>query len=91
MSGRADAVALGDPQPYAFDTKRDVGADYRMDAGHEMDAIEVAELSYLALIGPSTPDSIHVPSLVLWRLFTWVILLAVGAVSLGMRGARRAT
>ena len=51
----------------------------------------VAELSYLALIGPSTPDSIHVPSLVLWRLFTWVIPVAVGAVSLGMRGARRVT
>jgi uncharacterized protein (TIRG00374 family) len=49
----------------------------------------VAELSYLALIGPSTPDSIHVSSLVLWRLFTWVIPVGVGAVSLGLRGARR--
>ncbi len=51
----------------------------------------VAELSYLALIGPSTPESIHVSSLVLWRLFTWVVPVGVGAVSLGMRGANRAT
>ena len=51
----------------------------------------VAELSYLALIGPSTPESIHISSLVLWRLFTWVIPVAAGAVSLGLRGARRAT
>jgi uncharacterized protein (TIRG00374 family) len=51
----------------------------------------VAELSYLTLIGPSTPESIHVSSLVLWRLFTWVVPVAVGAVSLGFRGARRAT
>jgi glycosyltransferase 2 family protein len=48
----------------------------------------VAELSFLALIGPSTPESIHVSSLVLWRFFTWVIPVAAGAVSLGMRGAR---
>src|SRR5665647_217512 len=51
----------------------------------------VAELSYLALIAPSTPGSIHVSSLVLWRFFTWVVPVAVGAVSLGLRGARRAT
>jgi uncharacterized protein (TIRG00374 family) len=51
----------------------------------------VAEFSYLALIGPSTPASIHVPGLVLWRFFTWVVPVAVGAVSLGMRSARRAT
>jgi uncharacterized protein (TIRG00374 family) len=51
----------------------------------------VAEFSYLALIGPATPESIHVSSLILWRLFTWVIPVTVGAVSLGMRGARRAT
>jgi uncharacterized protein (TIRG00374 family) len=49
----------------------------------------VAELSYLALIGPSTPVGIHVPGLVLWRLCTWVIPVAAGAVSLGLRGARR--
>jgi uncharacterized protein (TIRG00374 family) len=48
----------------------------------------VAELSYLALIGPKTPPSIHVSSLVLWRLFTWVLPVGVGAVSLGIRGAR---
>jgi len=51
----------------------------------------VAELSYLALIGPSVPDSIVVSSLVLWRFFTWVIPVAIGAGSLGLRGARRAT
>ncbi|MCX6364256.1 MAG: YbhN family protein, partial [Actinobacteria bacterium] len=51
----------------------------------------VAELSYLALIGPSTPESIHISSLVLWRFFTWVVPVGVGAVSLGLRGARRAT
>jgi len=51
----------------------------------------VAEFSYLALIGPSTPVSMHVSSLILWRFFTWVIPVAVGAVSLGARGARRAT
>jgi uncharacterized protein (TIRG00374 family) len=51
----------------------------------------VAELSYLALIGPSTPDSMHVSSLVLWRLFTWVIPVATGAISLGLRGARHAS
>ena len=51
----------------------------------------VAEFSYLALIGPSTPDSIHVSSLVLWRFFTWVVPVGVGAVSLSMRGVRRAT
>jgi len=51
----------------------------------------VAELSYLALIGPSTPESIHISSLVLWRFFTWVVPVGVGALSLGMRGARRAT
>jgi len=51
----------------------------------------VAELSYLALIGPSTPESIHVASLVLWRFFTWVLPVAVGAVSLSTRGLWRAT
>jgi uncharacterized protein (TIRG00374 family) len=51
----------------------------------------VAELSYLALIGPSTPESIHISSLVLWRFFTWVVPVAVGAVSLSTRGVRRAT
>ena len=50
----------------------------------------VAELSYLALIGPETPPSIHISSLVLWRLFTWVLPVAVGALSLGIRGARHA-
>ena len=48
----------------------------------------VAEFTYLALIGPSTPASIHVSSLALWRFFTWVIPVATGAASLGLRGAR---
>ena len=47
----------------------------------------VAEISYLALIGPSTPSSIHVSSLVLWRLFTWLLPVAIGGLSLGLRGA----
>lgn len=50
----------------------------------------VAELSYLALIGPETPSSILVPSLVLWRLFTWIVPVAVGGMSLSLRGFRRA-
>jgi len=50
----------------------------------------VAEFSYLALIGPSTPESIHVSSLVLWRFFTWVVPVAVGAIPLGTRGVWRA-
>jgi len=50
----------------------------------------VAELSYLALIGPETPPSIHVSSLVLWRLFTWVLPVGVGALSFGIRGSRHA-
>ena len=41
-------------------------------------------------IGPSTPASIHVSSLVLWRFLTWVIPVAAGAVSIGVRGAHHA-
>ncbi len=48
----------------------------------------VAELSYLALIGPSLPASIEVSSLVLWRLLTWVVPVALGATILGIRGSR---
>jgi uncharacterized membrane protein YbhN (UPF0104 family) len=47
----------------------------------------VAEFSYLALIGPSTPDSIHISSLVLWRLFTWLVPVAIGGLLIGLRGA----
>jgi glycosyltransferase 2 family protein len=47
----------------------------------------VAEFSYLALIGPSTPSSIHVSSLVLWRLFTWLVPVALGGLFLGLRGS----
>jgi len=46
----------------------------------------VAESSCLVLIGPSTPESMHVSSLILGRFFTWVIPVAVGGIS---RGARR--
>lgn len=49
----------------------------------------VAELTFLALIGPSTPAGIRVSSLVLWRVFTWVLPVAVGAAALGQRGVRR--
>jgi uncharacterized protein (TIRG00374 family) len=49
----------------------------------------VAEISYLALIGPSTPAAIRVSSLVLWRVATWLLPVALGAVMLGHRGVRR--
>jgi uncharacterized membrane protein YbhN (UPF0104 family) len=47
----------------------------------------VAELSYLALIGPSTAPSIRVSSLVLWRLLTWLVPVAIGGLLIGLRGA----
>jgi len=49
----------------------------------------VAELSYLALIGPSTPGGVAVSSLVLWRVATFVLPVGLGAVILGLRGGRR--
>jgi hypothetical protein len=45
----------------------------------------IAELGYLGLIGASVPSDIRVSSLVLWRIFTWLIPIAVGAVAIGIR------
>ncbi len=38
----------------------------------------VAELGYLALIGPAAVATIRVPSLVLWRIATWLLPVAFG-------------
>jgi uncharacterized protein (TIRG00374 family) len=48
----------------------------------------VAEFGYLELIGHQTPAEIRVSSLILWRLYTWVIPVALGAVALGWRTSR---
>ena len=48
----------------------------------------VAEFGYLELIGPSLPPDLRVASLVLWRVTTWVIPMALGAVALGLRVSR---
>ena len=45
----------------------------------------IAELGYLGLIGASVPSDIRVSSLVLWRVFTWLVPIAVGAVAIGVR------
>ena len=45
----------------------------------------VAEFGFLELIGPSLPPDLRVASLVLWRVFTWIIPMALGAVALGLR------
>jgi uncharacterized protein (TIRG00374 family) len=49
----------------------------------------VAELSYIALIGPSTPSAIVVSSLVLWRVATFLLPVGIGALTLGVRGTYR--
>jgi hypothetical protein len=49
----------------------------------------VAEFTYVALIGPSTPAGTIVSSLVLWRVVTFVLPVAIGGMFLGLRGARR--
>ena len=41
----------------------------------------VAELGYLALIGPAAAETIRVPSLILWRLCTWLIPVAIGGLA----------
>jgi len=48
----------------------------------------IAELGYLALVGPNLPADLRVASLVLWRIATWVLPMAVGALALGYRTAR---
>ena len=45
----------------------------------------IAELGYLGLIGASIPSDIRVSSLLYWRIFTWLIPIAVGAVAIGVR------
>jgi glycosyltransferase 2 family protein len=45
----------------------------------------VAELGYLALIGPVAAETIRVPSLILWRLATWLIPVAVGGLAFLVR------
>jgi len=49
----------------------------------------VAEFGYLGLIGQSVPADLVVPSLVLWRLCTWIIPMVLGAIALGIRTTRR--
>ncbi len=46
----------------------------------------VAELGYLALIGPVAAETIRVPSLILWRLATWLIPVAVGGCAFLVKG-----
>ena len=46
----------------------------------------VAELGYLALIGPSAAETIRVPSLILWRLCTWLIPVAIGGLAFLVKG-----
>jgi uncharacterized protein (TIRG00374 family) len=48
----------------------------------------VAELGFLGLIGTTLPPSIRLSSLVIWRLLTWLVPMAVGAAFLGMRAGR---
>ncbi len=45
----------------------------------------IAELGYLGLIGASVPSDIRVSSLLLWRMFTWLVPIALGAVTIGIR------
>ena len=46
----------------------------------------VAELGYLALIGPAAAETIRVPSLILWRVATWLIPVAVGGLAFLVKG-----
>ena len=46
----------------------------------------VAELGYLALIGPVAAETIRVPSLILWRVATWLIPVAVGGLAFLVKG-----
>ncbi len=49
----------------------------------------VAEFGYLELIGPSTPGRIRVASLILWRIMTWILPVALGGLAMGLRGIKR--
>jgi len=50
----------------------------------------VAELGYLALIGPAAAETIRVPSLILWRLCTWLIPVAIGGLAFLVKGGSAA-
>ena len=45
----------------------------------------IAELGYLGLIGASVPSDIRVSSLLLWRIFTWLAPMTLGALAIGIR------
>jgi hypothetical protein len=49
----------------------------------------VAEIGYLGLVGRSIPKDLTVASLVIWRIYTWVIPMALGALTLALRTATR--
>jgi glycosyltransferase 2 family protein len=51
----------------------------------------MAELGYLQLVGASLPGEMAVASVVLWRVATWILPMAVGATTIGIReiGRRR--
>jgi uncharacterized protein (TIRG00374 family) len=49
----------------------------------------IAELGYLELIGRYVPGDLVVPSLVLWRVATWILPMLLGAAALGIRTTRR--
>ena len=46
----------------------------------------VAELGYLALFGPVAAEIIRAPGLILWRLATWLIPVAVGGLAFLVKG-----
>ena len=47
----------------------------------------VAEIGYLGLMGRSIPQDLTVASLLIWRTYTWVIPMALGALALAVRTA----
>lgn len=49
----------------------------------------VAEIGYLGLVGRSIPKDLTVASLLIWRIYTWVIPMALGALALAVRTATR--
>jgi glycosyltransferase 2 family protein len=49
----------------------------------------MAELGYLQLVGASLPGSTAVASVALWRIATWILPMAVGAATMGLRELAR--
>ena len=45
----------------------------------------VAEIGYLGLIGRVVPKDLTVASLVIWRVYTWVVPMGLGALALALR------